>query len=170
MESLRIAPVIPGPRHGTIECRIVCRAAHFAEYRIVAQVSGCAGERIELVALWLRREQQQKHDIDWPAIDGIEVDRLGEANQDPEWPRHSLKARVGNGNSRTRSGRAERFTFQQRLRKDCFVQPEDDGGPMGEFMQQVRLVDSAHSDPGLQRAEEVLDFHDPPNAHRRRRP
>ncbi len=81
------------------------------QYLSVPQLARHRRQRVQLIKLRGRGQHQQEHDVDWLGIDGSEVDRLFEADQEPKGPRHLTKACVWNANTTADARGAEFITF-----------------------------------------------------------
>src|ERR1700759_4876185 len=88
-----------------------------------------------------RRGQQEENDeVDRPAIDRVEVDRLIEPDEQAEWLFHQLQAGVGNGGTVAHAGRAEVFALEKRSDDGRFIEAETSRRPLRQFMEKLAAV------------------------------
>jgi hypothetical protein len=103
--------------HRQIERRVVGCATDVADCLWFAQHPCRTGKGVELLALRLRGQQQQKYQIDRLAIDGLEVNRLGEADQNAKRPRDAFETGVRDGDAGAGSGRARALRASTALKR-----------------------------------------------------
>ena len=81
-------------RHGPVEVARAGGAAQPRQHAPVPQLAGDGGQRVQLVELGGRGQQEEENDVDRLAVDGLERDRACQARQDPERLADLAQARV----------------------------------------------------------------------------
>src|SRR5262249_29154031 len=97
--------------HRSIEGSPVRRGTYISNSLRLAQNSRCTCQRIEMLPLRIRRQQQQTYDIDPRPSDCFEIDRSVKANQYPEGLAHARQPSMRDSNPPAGSGRSQGFTF-----------------------------------------------------------
>lgn len=84
------------PYHHVIECHSIGRVAQLLKDFRSSKSPGDAGQRGELDCLVSFCQEYQANEIDSLSVDSVEVDRLSQSHQYPEWLLHLLQPHVRN--------------------------------------------------------------------------
>ena len=88
----------------------------------------------------VRRRQEKKDKVDWPAVDRLIVDRLPEAREQAVDPRQPLDLCVGDRNALAEAGRAKLLALIQSREHGAGVEPQPLRDKVGQLLEQRSFV------------------------------
>src|SRR5262245_40303403 len=117
-------------------------------------------QRVQVVRLGICGQQQQKHEVDWLAVDCVECDGPLGTSQQAEWLLQPGNARMGNRDSAAHAGRPQFFASEHSFRDVTPVKRKTICCPSRELIQERKLIDSTHADDCVAWSEKIFNFHD----------
>src|SRR5262245_57503956 len=100
------------------------------------------------------RREQQEHEIDFLAVQGVEIDRLGQTSEHADNTPHAGKLGVRDGDAMLEPGRAQPLTLPQRIENIAFGKSGEASGPSRQLLQELFLgLDLERGDHSLRRDE-----------------
>jgi hypothetical protein len=84
--------------------------------------------------------EQQEHEIDRVAVDGLEVDRLGEPHKDADDALESRDLAVRDGDALAKTGRAEALALKQQIEDHALRQSGTPGSARRELLKELLLA------------------------------
>src|SRR6476659_10761525 len=106
----------------------------------LAQQPRDAGERLQMIGAGAFRGEQQKHDINRSAVDGVEIDRLGKPRADAGDALQPSELAVRDGNALAKPGRAEPLALQERVEDVALLQTCEPRRARRQLLEKLLLV------------------------------
>ena len=98
------------------------------------------GKSLQMLGARVWRGQQQEDEVDPLSVDGLVVDRLGQARKQAVDRLLSRDLAVGNGDAVTESGRSEAFPLDQARQDLVGIETRALPGKLRKLLQQPALV------------------------------
>jgi hypothetical protein len=107
----------------------------------------------------LTKEQEQKNEINWFSVDGVEIHRLLQTNQDAERFFNSFNTGMWNSNPRTGTGGPKLLTRRELTENPICRQFKGICGSIGQLLEQATLVGRTYIDQDVSRRQEAFEVH-----------